>query len=179
MTDSVANENENEIVSFHCELDSLPFEEGFEERFSRATAAFQSFLNDTHENEFTHLYKGSPEITFNVTLCGDERMTELNSEYRQKNKTTDVLTLALYENIRGGDEMLFDEVELGDIFISAPVMEKQAAEFKVTIEQEFFHLMVHGFLHLLGYDHEISESEEKLMEKLEKKLVDRIYTSIY
>ena len=75
--------------------------------------------------------------------------------------------------------MLFEEVELGDIFISAPVMIEQAKEFKVTIEQEFFHLMVHGFLHLLGFDHEISREEEVLMEGLEKHLVDNIYENLY
>lgn len=106
-------------------------------------------------------------------------MKRLNSVFRQKDKTTDVLTLALYENIRGGEEFLLNELELGDILISGPVMKKQAKEYNVTVEQEFFHLLIHGFLHLLGFDHEISQKEEELMQKLEKKLIDKIYKEIY
>lgn len=172
-------ELQNLTVSFELELKESPFEANFEDRFAKACETFKGFLDDSGANDFSHQYEGIQHFSFNVTLCDDERMRELNSEYRNKNKTTDVLTLALYEDIRAGDEMLFQEVELGDIFISAPVMNKQAEEFKVTIEQEFFHLLVHGFLHLLGFDHEISEAEEKLMEGHEKKLVDEIYQNLY
>jgi probable rRNA maturation factor len=167
------------MISFESELSKTPFDGGFPERFKGAASSFSEFLKDDNSNKFTALYKISPFFSFNVTLCDDKRMQELNRDYRGKDKTTDVLTLALYDDIRSGEEMLFEEVELGDIFISAPVMTEQAKEFKVTIEQEFFHLMVHGFLHLLGFDHEISEQEEVLMEKMEKRLVDDIYANIY
>lgn len=155
------------------------FGDGFAMRLEKVAQELSLFLLDNKRNGFIGHYSLSPIFSFNVTLCGDLKMKELNSEYRQKNKTTDVLSLALYEDIRSGDEMLFEEVELGDIFISVPVMEKQASEFKVTVEQELFHLMVHGFLHLLGFDHEISEEEEKLMQGLEKQLIDKIYQEIY
>ena len=177
MTESV--EHENLMISFESEVSNTPFDGGFSERFKKSASSFSEFLKDDNSNKFTSLYKLSPFFSFNVTLCDDERMQELNREYRSKDKTTDVLTLALYEDIRSGEEMLFEEVELGDIFISAPVMIEQAKEFKVTIEQEFFHLMVHGFLHLLGFDHEISREEEVLMEGLEKHLVDNIYENLY
>ncbi|TNF03182.1 MAG: rRNA maturation RNase YbeY [Gammaproteobacteria bacterium] len=177
MTSSVAHARLT--TTFTNGLRELPFPKGFSKRFSLACEVFESFLKDAKLNGFSQKYKMRSHFYLNVGLVGDQRMRTMNRDFRAKDKTTDVLTLALYDDIRAGEELLFEEVELGDIFISGPVMKKQAKEFNVTIEQEFFHLFVHGFLHLLGFDHEISPEEEKLMEALEKKLVDKIYKKIY
>ena len=64
--------------------------------------------------------------------------------------------------------------ELGDIFICREVALRQAKEFGISIEEEILHLFIHGFLHLCGYDHEISREEEKLMFGLEEKLLEKI-----
>lgn len=114
-------------------------------------------------------------ITVSITLCSSEKIIELNSQYRNKNKETDVLSFPVQENIRGGEVDNFSpELELGDIYICEDVCLKQAREFKLEFREEFIHLAVHGFLHLCGFDHEISSSEEELMEELEKKLITRI-----
>lgn len=165
-------------LSFNVTVKELPFEKGFESRFKEALKVLESFL--THKSgEIGRLYSNKVPYSLSVTLCGDQKMKALNSDYRDKDKTTDVLSFPLFENLRSGEEFLFGQAELGDIFISSPVMKKQAKEFNVTFEQEFLHLLTHGFLHLCGYDHEISQSEEEMMEALEKKLIDKIYKKIF
>ncbi|MCF8058708.1 MAG: rRNA maturation RNase YbeY [Bacteriovoracaceae bacterium] len=166
-------------ISYDTSLKENPFPVVFKKNFEKVVTIFDRFLSDKKQNLFSDKYTIKPFYYFNVSLCGDTKMKRLNTMFRQKNKTTDVLTLALYENIRSGDEFLLNEVELGDILISGPVMKKQAKEYDVTFEQEFFHLLVHGLLHLLGFDHEISDEEEKLMQKLEKKIMDKIFKEIY
>ena len=165
-------------VSFQSSLRDLPFSRGFSKRFEEVARCLENYLLKDKLNGFSSSYKAKPFYSFNVSLCGDKKMRTLNHQFRNKDKTTDVLTLALYEDIRAGEEFLFEEVELGDIFVSAPVMKKQAKEYNVTVENEFFHLMVHGFLHLLGFDHEISQEEEALMESHEKKIIEAIHKKI-
>lgn len=165
-------------VSFQSSLKELPFSKGFSKRFDEVVRCLENYLRKDRLNGFSASYNVKPFYSFNVSLCGDKKMRTLNHQFRHKDKTTDVLTLALYEDIRAGQEFLFEEVELGDIFISAPVMKRQANEYNVTVENEFFHLMIHGFLHLLGFDHEISPEEEILMEAHEKKLIESIHKKI-
>jgi probable rRNA maturation factor len=121
---------------------------------------------------------GADHLYLNLMICGDHKVQRLNREYRNKDKTTDVLSFPVYENLRSGNEQLFGPVDLGDIVVSWPVVLKQAKEFKVTNEQELIHLFVHGVLHLIGYDHELSRKEEIIMEKYEQELVKKIYKKL-
>ena len=66
-------------------------------------------------------------------------------------------------------------VELGDLFICKEIAKSQALGFNISYEQEVIHLAVHGFLHLLGFDHEVSLKEEQIMENYESDLVTKIY----
>ena len=113
--------------------------------------------------------------TFHVSLliCGDNRIQQLNRDYRNKDKPTDVLSFPSFEGMReiSPDE---DEVFLGDLAISIPTARRQAKEFKISVWDEFIHLYFHGLLHLIGYDHEVSDAEERLMQEWE----DRALTLI-
>lgn len=114
-------------------------------------------------------------MILNLNLCDDEQICSLNDEFRGKNKVTDVLSFPLQESIRGADFDSFGfEIELGDIFICKSVCESQSKEFSLTFNEELLHLCVHGFLHLCGYDHEISAEEEILMETFEKQIIETI-----
>lgn len=114
-------------------------------------------------------------ITINVELCNEEKIQELNRDYRQKDKVTDVLSFPTQDDLRNKEADIFiPELELGDIFICTEVCVKQAHEFNISTADEFVHLLIHGVLHLCGFDHEISEKEEQLMEMLEKQLLDEI-----
>lgn len=96
--------------------------------------------------------------TISVHIIGDTKMTELNRIYRGKNKTTDVLSFPAKEGAWGGKQ----EQDLGDIFISVAQIRRQAKVWEVTAAEEFTRMLVHGVLHILGYDH-ISNSEAKVM----------------
>ncbi len=119
--------------------------------------------------------QGVKEIEMTLTLCGAQKIRSLNKEYRNKDKKTDVLSFPVHEQLREGEDlMLMGMLNLGDVIICKEVAKKQAADFKIDVEGETIHLLVHGFLHVLGFDHEISEAEEKVMQDLENKLLNKI-----
>lgn len=121
------------------------------------------------------LKKPFRHVELNLNIVEDGQIQELNGEYRGKNKTTDVLSFPLQENIRGGEYDDFDgRLELGDIFVAVGVCARQAEENSLSFEEEFVHLFVHGFLHLCGYDHEINDEEDALMRGLEDKLMEAV-----
>lgn len=103
-----------------------------------------------------------------VSLVDDETIRGLNRTYRQKDAPTDVLSFALLESYEEEPDILFgeeDEVEaepLGDIVISVPTAIRQAEEYGHSVERELAFLAVHGFLHLIGYDH-LTEADEQEM----------------
>ena len=146
---------------------SLEEQKKYQVDIEKTLGPYLKFLVEEH--------KITQSLNVNITLCSDEYIIELNESQRNKAKVTDVLSFPLQENLRAGDyDKLFPELELGDIFICHNVCTGQAKEFKITYSDEFIHLLVHGLLHLAGYDHEINDEEEKLMESLENKVLDQI-----
>jgi probable rRNA maturation factor len=115
-------------------------------------------------------------ITMVIELCDNQQIIDLNNRYRNKNKTTDVLSFPVLDSLRVNAEveMLPPMIELGDIFISVPVANQQAQQFSIDLASELIHLIVHGFLHLLGFDHEISASEQQIMERFEQDFIKKI-----
>ncbi|MEX0799512.1 MAG: rRNA maturation RNase YbeY [Bacteriovoracaceae bacterium] len=115
------------------------------------------------------------EIEANLNLCSDRQIQELNKEHRQFDRPTDVLSFPLQENPRRGEFEAFEgHLELGDMFVAHGVCQRQAQENGLSFEEEFVHLLVHGFLHLCGYDHEESEFEDKIMRGLEDEVMEEI-----
>ena len=102
-----------------------------------------------------------------LLICGEAKIKELNREYRGKDKVTDVLSFPAHEDLRKS-RLKTDELFLGDLAICHQQTKRQAREFKIGYFDEFIHLFFHGVIHLMGYDHEISLKEEKLMEKWEQ-----------
>ncbi len=94
-----------------------------------------------------------------IIFIDDEKMQALNKEYRGLDKTTDVLSFAYEDNakIDLGFRML------GEIFVSIPRMQLQAKEYGHSETRELSFLVVHGILHLLGYDHTLGKKEEEDM----------------
>ena len=126
-------------------------------------------------------FAGVKEVTMSMTLCGKTKIKSLNREYRQKDYVTDVLSFPVYDNLRPDKKPRtknLAHMDLGDLVICKEKAFSQAREFEITYEQEVVHLAVHGFLHLLGFDHEISEKEEKIMETYESDLVGKIYKKL-
>lgn len=108
-----------------------------------------------------------------VTFVSNERIQEINREYRDKDKPTDVISFAMEELGEGEVELVGVEMPrvLGDIIISIPKAIEQAEEYGHSFLRELGFLAVHGFLHLLGFDH-MTEEEEKEMFTLQKEILD-------
>lgn len=113
------------------------------------------------------------ECEVSVTFVKNERIQEINRDYRGKDKPTDVISFALEE--LGEGEILISGANLprvlGDIIISTDKAYEQAEEYGHSFQRELGFLAVHGFLHLLGYDHE-TEEEEKEMFDLQRRILD-------
>jgi probable rRNA maturation factor len=110
-----------------------------------------------------------------VTLVDNERIHQLNREYRGVDRPTDVLSFAMNESGEGEMDIYMDEDDfetypnmLGDIVISLPKAQEQAAEYGHSLERELGFLAVHGFLHLLGYDHGTEEEEKEMFSRQEE-----------
>ncbi|WZY00980.1 rRNA maturation RNase YbeY [Bacillus sp. FSL W7-1360] len=99
-----------------------------------------------------------------VTFVDEKEIQSLNATHRGLDKATDVLSFALHDGEEEVDLILPEGMSdmLGDIVISVPHIERQASEYGHTYERELAFLLVHGFLHLLGYDH-MNETDEKKM----------------
>lgn len=109
-------------------------------------------------------------IEVSLNLVGEAKIRELNKKYRNKNKITDVLSFPLEEKSLKNYGIL----SLGDIFICLPFAKKEAIADKMTLQAKLAQLTMHGFLHLLGYDHEISAKETKRMFGLENKILEQL-----
>ncbi len=115
----------------------------------------------------------SKNLYISVTLTTPEEIKNLNKEYRNIDRETDVLSFPMYEKVE--IEKLeksiseWDDV-LGDIVISIPRVEEQAREYGHSFEREFAYMLVHGFYHLMGEDH-IKEEDKKQMRAKEEKVL--------
>lgn len=98
-------------------------------------------------------------VVFNVILVNEDKIHELNKTYRGVDRPTDVITFALEDN----QDIVYEDFRLlGDIYICVEKVISQAKEYGHSVKRELSFLTIHGFLHLLGYDHMDSE-EEKIM----------------
>ena len=105
------------------------------------------------------------ELEFSVIIVDNKRIHEINKEYRGIDRPTDVISFALEDN----EEIEFDHYRvLGDIYISIDKVRDQASEYGHSEKRELAFLTVHGFLHLLGYDHMKKEEEEIMFAKQEE-----------
>ena len=107
---------------------------------------------------------GETNSEVSIDFVGDARMRHLNRGYRRKDKTTDVLAFASRE--AGGPRSLM----LGDVVVSVPEAMRQAKVLGHSLNQELARLLIHGLLHLVGYDHELGEKEARRMKHKEEKL---------
>lgn len=106
------------------------------------------------QSDYPELADAERSVEISVTLTGDEEVRALNAQWRGKDKPTNVLSFPLSEE---GDlaqaKVAGPELLLGDIILARGVCAAEAVEKGVTVEQHATHLIVHGTLHLLGYDH--------------------------
>ncbi|MEK6695340.1 MAG: rRNA maturation RNase YbeY [Nitrospirota bacterium] len=159
----------------------------------RAVAVNCAWLGGTAEAVLAAVRAEAAELS--LVLVSDRRMRSLNRRYRKKDQTTDVLAFPLFERrsrpvareatgtptsrlrkpqALPGDASDGQPMLLGDVVISMPTAKRQASEFGHSLRDEITRLLVHGVLHLLGYDHERSERDALLMTRKEKAVLRAI-----
>ncbi|QQE77333.1 rRNA maturation RNase YbeY [Alicyclobacillus sp. SO9] len=106
-----------------------------------------------------------------VSLVSDEEIHTLNRDYRDVNRPTDVLSFSMLEG-NDVDVGIPAAQMLGDIVISWPAALRQAEEYGHSVKRELAFLLVHGFLHLVGYDHQTVEDETEMFAIQEQVLTD-------
>ncbi len=104
------------------------------------------------------------DVEVSVVLSDDEHIRVLNRDYRNLDRPTNVLSFAALD--ADDDEPLIEPVLLGDIAVAYETTAREAAEAGISVEDHLFHLIVHGVLHLIGYDH-IDDADAEVMEALE------------
>ncbi|MEA2658657.1 MAG: putative rRNA maturation factor [Candidatus Binatota bacterium] len=112
---------------------------------------------------------GQKNTELSVALIGDREMQQLNAQYRGKDYATDVLSFPI-----DGAAVALSMPLLGDVIISVDKAAAQARELRRTLDKEMITLLIHGIVHLLGYDHERSTQDARIMTRLEKKILGQL-----
>lgn len=114
-----------------------------------------------------------PELT--VTLTNDKSIKILNRDYREKDKPTNVLSFPMWDNMSEIPNGA-GAIPLGDIIIAFETIKQESIDQEKTLADHFTHMLIHGFLHLLGYDH-MNETDATSMESLEIKILKKLLIS--
>ena len=152
----IFNETEENLEK---ELDELLIKEGFNKELDELKTLLVNVAKD----------EGLENILFNVIIIDNSRIREINRQYRNIDRETDVISFALE------DDKTFNLEEirvLGDIYISIDKARSQALEYGHSFKRELSFLAIHGFLHLLGYDH-MEKDEEEIMFKKQEEVLSR------
>ena len=111
---------------------------------------------------------GEASAELGILFVGDQRMRGLNRRYRGKDRTTDVLAFPMRGVPHSSSHLL------GDVVIAVPTAARQAKQGHRSLDEELTVLLVHGILHLCGYDHERSETEARRMHRRERMILRSI-----
>ena len=150
------------------QLEYLDLEENnkYEEIIKKVIA--QCFKEEKLENS---------KLYISITLTTPEHIHEINKQYRNVDRATDVLSFPMFEKDELDEKIRTQNFEhedvLGDIVISIEKVEEQAKEYGHSFERELSYMLVHGFYHLMGYDH-IEEEDKKIMRPKEEKILNKL-----
>lgn len=111
--------------------------------------------------------EGVTEAEVSVSIVDDQTIHRLNREFRQVDRPTDVLSFPQWEPGEEPSVIAGEPIPLGDVVISFARAQEQAVNYGHSLEREMAFLAVHGFLHLLGYDHQNEEEEKRMFSRQE------------
>ena len=136
---------------------------------------YESIVKKVFDKCFEEENLQNSKLYITVTFTNPENIRKINKQYRNIDKATDVLSFPLYEKQEldkkiEQQEFLHEDV-LGDVVISIEKVEEQAKEYGHSFERELSYMLVHGFYHLMGYDH-IEKKKKKKMREKEEKILD-------
>ncbi|MCQ2796012.1 MAG: rRNA maturation RNase YbeY [Bacilli bacterium] len=146
----------------------LNFNNSSDKKYSK----YQPLLLKLSKKTFKHL-NIKDNFIIDLDFVSASKIKQINKQYRNINKETDVLSFAFLELKKGEVKIKSKQPQfLGEIIISTHKIEAQAKEFKHSFTYELAYLYLHGLLHLLGYDHVHNEKEKKIMFSLEDKILE-------
>ncbi len=142
----------------------------------KANAKNEALINKVIKECFENEKLDSLKLYVSITLTVPDVIQKINKEYRNIDKPTDVLSFPMFERFEI-EKLIEDKYDkedtLGDLIISIPKVEEQAVEYGHSFERELAYMCVHGFYHLMGYDH-MEEDEKKEMRSKEDEILNRL-----
>jgi probable rRNA maturation factor len=112
-------------------------------------------------------------IAITIIICDNTYIHKINKDFRKKNKPTDVISFSYRENPFPDTNQKMEQ--LGDIYISIEKALENSIEYKASLNDELKRLLIHGVLHLIGYDHEKSRKDAKIMAAKELKITNSVF----
>ena len=150
------------------QLEYLDLEENKEYEGTIKKVITQCFKEEKMENS---------KLYISITLTNPEHIHEINKQYRNVDRATDVLSFPMFEKEEIDNKIKNNDFEhedvLGDIVISIEKVKEHAKEYGHSFEREFAYMLVHGFYHLMGYDH-IQEEDKVIMRAKEEKVLEKL-----
>ena len=141
--------------------------EGIEEN-----TKYEEIIDTVYETCFKEENLYDYNIYISVIISNEKYIKDINSKYRNIDSVTDVLSFPMFEQDEI-EEAKKNEEALGDIIVCIPRVESQAKEYGHSFEREFAYMLVHGFYHLMGYDH-MNEEEKKEMRAKEENILKKV-----
>lgn len=133
---------------------------------------YEKIINEVYEVCFKEENLYDSKIYISVIITNEENIQKINKKYRNIDKVTDVLSFPMFEKEEIEEAKTREEV-LGDIVICIPVVKRQAIEYDHSEDREFAYMLVHGFYHLMGYDH-IEEEDKAKMRTKEENILSKL-----
>ena len=133
---------------------------------------YKEIINKVYEMCFQEEKLDKTKLYIEITLTTPEQIQKINKKFRNIDKATDVLSFPMFEKDEIESAKLAKE-PLGDIVICLPIVKKQAVEYGHSEDREFAYMLVHGFYHLMGYDH-IEDKDKVKMRKKEENILNKL-----
>lgn len=128
---------------------------------------YEKLLNEVAKTCFETEKLDKTDLYLSITLSDEEYIHKINNEFRQVDRATDVLSFPMFQKDEIPTKQTGIPDVLGDIIICIPIVKSQANEYGHSFERELAYMLVHGFYHLMGYDH-MEEEEKKIMREKEE-----------
>lgn len=132
-----------------------------------------SLINTVTEKCFVEEDLDNKNLYINIVLTNPENIRRINKEHRNIDKETDVLSFPMFEKEELKSRVSLHPDILGDIVISINKVQEQSIEYGHSFERELAYMVVHGFYHLMGYDH-MEETDKKIMRQKEENILQKL-----
>ena len=159
---------------FNVILEEPKWEQSLDNIMELSQKVVENTLSYVKVNDVIDFLEINKPLEINISLSNDSSVMRLNSEFRNIDKPTNVLSFANIDD----DEFEFmianeDVLELGDIILALETVEREAKEKNISLQDHYCHLLTHGVLHLLGFDH-VDDEEAEEMEDFETSILSNI-----